>query len=245
MTKSEAEKVEDIGNVFQNNKSIENFSALQYFGITSLAIAAFSQCSKLETIALPESIKSIGGQAFYNTKISDVYVPASVTSYSYPHRQCNILTIKVAEGNKTFNSANNCNAVLRGTSIIEGSVSTIIPDNITSIDLCAFSGRKFNDTTLDLSNYKSLIVFGAYAFEGTNLVKIILPENFKSLGSASLGTSTLKTIVSYSNYIVTASNFPSNLVDVYVRDELVEDYKQASAWSNIADKIKPLSEYTE
>ena len=42
MMKSEAEKVEDIGNVFQNNKSIENFSALQYFGITSLAIAAFS-----------------------------------------------------------------------------------------------------------------------------------------------------------------------------------------------------------
>lgn len=55
---------------------------------------------------------------------------------------------------------------------------------------------------------------------------ILLPNTFKTLGSATLAGTKIAKGEGY----------------IYVKDELVEEYKSATNWATYADQIKPLSE---
>ena len=67
ISEDEAADVTDIGTAFKNNKNITSFNELQYFiGLTSIGDNAFSQCSGLTSITIPNSVTSIGSFAFSN-----------------------------------------------------------------------------------------------------------------------------------------------------------------------------------
>lgn len=62
---SEAAAVSSLGYVFSNNNEIVTFDELKFFtGLTSLYSSAFSNCTELEKITLPEKLTSIGSNAF-------------------------------------------------------------------------------------------------------------------------------------------------------------------------------------
>lgn len=67
MTYEDAANVTDIGTVFRSNANITHFEEFQYFGVTSIAQYAFSSCTNLEVIKLPNSITTIGTYAFYSS----------------------------------------------------------------------------------------------------------------------------------------------------------------------------------
>ena len=64
----EAANVDNLNNVFHSSE-IKSFNELKYFtGLISIDDSDFYSCSSLETVALPESILTIGRNAFANCK---------------------------------------------------------------------------------------------------------------------------------------------------------------------------------
>lgn len=65
LSKTEADKVTDLGMVFKRNEEITSFEELEYFtGLTSVADSAFKCCHSLVDIKLPENVTVIGQRAF-------------------------------------------------------------------------------------------------------------------------------------------------------------------------------------
>ena len=81
LSEDEAAQVKDIGSVFKSNKDITSFDELQYFtGLTSIRYSAFSDCSGLTSVTIPNSVASIGESAFRDcSSLTSVTIPNSVT----------------------------------------------------------------------------------------------------------------------------------------------------------------------
>ena len=127
------------------------------YNVTSIGQSAFSGCSGLTTINIPESVTNIGGEAFSG---------------------CSGLTsITVASGNTKYDSRNDCNAIVETVSntLIVGCKNTIIPNSVTSIGKYAFykcSGL----TSISIPNTVTSI--GVYAFSGcSGLTSVTINSN--------------------------------------------------------------------
>ena len=92
------------------------------YSVTSIGDGAFSYCRGLTSVTIPCSVTSIGKFAFVN---------------------CSGLTsIRVAESNTTYDSRNDCNAIIETATntLIAGCQNSTIPDDVTSIGDEAFAG---------------------------------------------------------------------------------------------------------
>ena len=191
---AEAAVVTDIETLFRNNSTITSFNELQYFtGLTSIASNAFAGCSSLAAVTLPNTITSIGQnafginsqgvgctslssivfpnslttigfEAFYQSGLTEVSLPYSVTTIgALAFGDCNnlvavslpatvnqiegnaftgtsIASIEVDLGNPVYDSRNGCNAIIETATnkLITGCKNTVVPDGVTAIGISAF-----------------------------------------------------------------------------------------------------------
>ena len=148
--------------------------------VTSIGQYAFSDCIGLTSITLPNSVTSIGGSAFrYCSGLTSVTIPNSVTGIgNSAFEWCpNLTSIVVEDGNPVYDSRNNCNAIIETATntLHSGCQTTLIPNSVTSIGYCAFSGCS-DLTSITLPN--SVTSIGAYAFYGcSGLTSIALPNS--------------------------------------------------------------------
>ena len=138
----------------RNISTIEENAFEGCIGLTSLVIPstvssierdAFKDCTKIATITIEEGLRSIGKSAFENcSSLTSINIPASVTSINgNPFFACTMLTtISVAAGNKTYDSRDNCNAIIETAQnrLIAACKNTVIPEGITSLGSDAFGG---------------------------------------------------------------------------------------------------------
>ena len=116
-------------------------------------------------------------------------------------------------------------------------------------------GKTFANTSI--VSFNELRYFGITALYDTamencgKLESVTLPESLTYMGWGALQKCPAleRVIILNSESVVkiTSSTFSSTpiLDGVYVPDNLVEEYKITNNWVNIADRIKPLSEYAE
>ena len=149
---AEAAAVTNLGEVFRNNKNITTFNELKFFtGLTSIGYYAFSYCSRLTSITIPNSVTSIGYAAFhYCYGLTSITIPNSVTSI----------------GDHAFSGCS-------------GLTSVTIPNSVTSIGIAAISGCS-GLTSITIPNSVTSIRDGAFSY-CSGLTSITIPNSVTSI----------------------------------------------------------------
>lgn len=110
--------------------------------IKRLGEYAFGNCD-MTYMTLPDGIETIEDYAFYFCQeMNNINIPRTVTNVGYAvFAGCNSLTtISVATDNSTFDSRNNCNAIIKTATntLTNGCKNTTIPNTVTEIGRSAF-----------------------------------------------------------------------------------------------------------
>lgn len=155
--------------------------------VTRIENDAFYGCESLTDITIPEGVTDIRYDAFSGCKkISSLYIPSSVSSISIgAFNYCDALeSIVVAAGNTTYDSRNDCKAIIKTSTneLVAGSANTVVPSGVTIINDGAFSGRTgLEELVLPVS----LTSIGSYSFTNCiNLENINIPDGVTDIGTS-------------------------------------------------------------
>lgn len=186
-------------------------------GITRLPDGTFTECQNLETVTLPTTLEAIENNAFSNSGLTSIFIPKGVTSISSTsfNYYGKLSTISVSDENTTYDSRNNCNAIIQTATnqILRGTSNTIIPNTATSI-----GDNAFNDIN--------------------SLTSIVIPESVTSIGQYafrfcnSLAEVVCKAKVAPQLKSDAFSNDILSKATLYVPEESVESYKADGEWKN-------------
>ena len=155
------------------------------YSVTAIGDYAFMDCYGLTSITIPNSVISIGYMAFDSCyRLTSITIPNSVTTIGNSvFSGCSGLTsIVVASGNPTYDSRNDCNAIIETASntLIYGCMNTIIPNSVISIGEGAFY-HITSLTSIDIPN--SVTAIGDIAFcNCTSLTSIDIPNSVTTIG---------------------------------------------------------------
>ena len=132
------------------------------YSVTHIGDHAFGGCTEMTSVTIPNSVTYIDEGAFaYCSGLTSLSIPSSVTHI----RSClfwgdgvegsfigcsNLETITVDSGNTTFDSRNNCNAIIETAtnSLIAGCKNTTIPSSVKHIGDGAFYGSGLTSVTI-------------------------------------------------------------------------------------------------
>ncbi len=126
------------------------------YSVTSIGKSAFSDCTSLASVDIPEGVTSIGDCAFEGC--------TSLTS------------ITVAPGNSVYDSRQGCNAIIetKTNTLVTGCRNTVIPESVTCIGYNAFRGC-YALESIDIP--EGVTSTGDKAFMGcSSLTSISLPK---------------------------------------------------------------------
>jgi hypothetical protein len=186
-------------------------------GATSIATGAFKNQLGLTSVLFPQSLTSIGTEAFMNTGLVEVFLP-NVTSIGASGFKNSTALSTVLAPNLTSIGANafeGCTALesLNGTSSIPGGARGVgdIPGiiqtnpivnltNITSLGASTFTGcTSIQDVTIPIT----FTALPAGVFSGcTNITSIIIPTSVTSLGASAFAGTGLTSITLHSGLTV-------------------------------------------
>ena len=143
--------------------------------MTKIGEKAFFECGKLKEIVIPAKVKKIGDGAF---------------------NYCNELTrLEVAQGNKVYDSPNNCNAIIETATatLVAGTNNSNILETVQRIGSEAFYGCK-GMTSVNIPT--SVTHIGDHAFfYCTNLRTLTIPSSVTKIDSyAFVGCDSLETV---------------------------------------------------
>ena len=146
------------------------------YKVYSIGSQAFSGCSSLTSITIPEGVTSIGANAFDSCRsLTSITLPSTLTSIGdSAFEGCSSLTsIKIPEGVTSIgNSAfYNCSGLTEIT----------IPEGVTSIGSSAFSGCS-SLTSVSLPSTLTSIDNSTFSYCGS-LTSITLPSTLTSIGN--------------------------------------------------------------
>ena len=144
--------------------------------VSEIAMSAFSGCTSIESISIPDSINVIGRRAFYGcTGLTEITIPSSVTDIGIQvFYKCN--NLKVVNYNSTYCS--NDNPFLNGSSI-----ETIV-FNCQSIPSYASQNMGFQNNVKYIEIGENTELISDYAFYNCNeLTSVTVGDTVTSIGS--------------------------------------------------------------
>lgn len=163
-----------------------NIDGVDYI-VTSIW-GAFTHTTKITSITIPNTVECMYGDPFEGcTGLISINIPNSLTmfeSWEGLFNGCtNLVNIIVDSGNPSYDSRNNCNAIIetRTNKLIAGCRNTVIPNTVTSIGNYAFKDCT-SLTSITIPN--SVTSIGSSSFEGcSKLSSISIPSSVNSIGA--------------------------------------------------------------
>lgn len=153
--------------------------------------ASFWQCSSLISINVPDSVTSIGGDAFNNCGISEINIPEGITEIeANTFRGCiNLSSITIPESVTSIGSS--------AFAFCSGLTSITIPSKVTIIDEYAFEAC---DSITSIIIGASVTSIGEYAFRNCDsLTRITIPASVTSIGALAFDGCKSLTSVTFEN----------------------------------------------
>jgi hypothetical protein len=251
LSKSEAEAVTSIGDVFKTTSGIVNFPEFKFFtsveslndggqwntgafytnttlksislpnSITNVSYCAFYDCAALETVEFGNNTLAISSSAFNGCKSLNVAIPSSVTSI----------------GSSSFYNAS-------------AMASVVNCPNLTSLGVKAFTfsgivGVVDLGSITELKNEATGQWYGIFQ-NCTSMRYAILPPTLAKIEAYTFKScSKLEAFVFKNTTPATLSSsaFEStNNCPIYVPNDSLDTYKTASVWSTYSNRIKPISQ---
>ncbi len=267
LSMSEAGAVTSISSVFKK-QSISSFDELQYFtGLQKIDDEAFSGCTQLSSVRLPETITEIGNAVFVDCPITSIEIPSSVTTIG---RQAFIGTSL-----ETLSIPNSVTSVGISAFNATNLKSITIPSTLTNIGHSAFlnygleqlvveSGNPVYDSRNDcnalietstntlLTGCNNTVIpedvtsIDSEAFRWmNNLTSITIPASVEHIGEYAFDVSSyLTTIVCEREYAIDAesnifNNYSYQVATLYVPAVGIQSYNMTSPW-NLFQHIEAL-----
>ena len=162
-----------VGDVPASWKELDTNVVDVVFGAVCESVGdfAFRDCSNLNVIDFPPTLKTLGNNVFEGTALTNVNVPSSLTTLGTAlFKDCpNLLSATFEEGLTTIPASTFANC--------SNFTTFNKPSTIEEVGDSAFSG-----TSLFGFNFDNIRVIGLSAFQGTNLLgNITFPEGVESI----------------------------------------------------------------
>lgn len=228
---------DDNYNTYAGNVTIP--SEVEYKGrtltVTKIGNGAFSGCSSLTSVIIPNSVTEIGSSAFCRcTSLTSVNIPNSVTEIgSSAFYKCTSLTAVSIPNSVTiidWSAFRDCSNL----------TSVNLPNSVTEIGSSAFA----NCTSLTSVNIPdSVIIIGKFAFDGcSTLTAVNIPNSVKNIDiSAFQNCTNLKSLEfeKGENQLTIKGGCFSNdksLTDIVIGREISLNFHK-SPWEDFRDEL--------
>ena len=192
------------------------------YTVTAIGEKAFSGCSKLNTVTIPDNVTSIGEQAFSSCpSLTSVNIPNGVTSIGkQTFSSCrNLTTITIPSsvtsiGERAFDGCRSLTTISIPNSVTSigehafnsctGLTSVTIPNSVITICEWAFSNCS-GLTAISIGN--SVTSIGNYAFNGcSGLTAITIPHSVTTIGENAFDNCSGLTTVTIPNSVTAINN---------------------------------------
>ena len=195
----------------------------------SIGSSAFDSCVFLKKLTIEDGVEEIDTAAFnYCPKLEEINIPKSVVNIRFGAFTyiSSVEKITVDPKNKIYDSRNNCNAIIETETnkLIVGCKNTVIPEDVESIENCAFMGNYLLTKINIPDTVKSI---GNRAFKGCkSLKKITFPKDIEKIGSqvisacVALETIEFKDITKLKSFFRNNFDFLTNLKEVIIHGEV-------------------------
>ena len=252
-------RVTIIKNGFCNN---QNLTTISFPNVVELGDRAFSGCAKLENIYLPK-LKKIGSYGLHSTRINADNSLFETIEEMVGTNQFYAITTK---GEITMPNITNvpdaCFASCSGITKFTGhnvtnlgrqsfnSTSSIVTIDCPNVE--TLGNQVFQSSGIQYISLNKVKEVGTQMFNGATRLEIAEFDSLEKIigGMCFYNCKELKALILRNSSVVTLA--PTNAFDgsaikngvgfVYVYDNLVNDYRFATNWSAIADRIKGVSE---
>jgi len=188
-------------------------------GVTSIGYEAFKYTQKLKEVIIPNSVTSIGEEAFYSSSINVLTIPDSVTSIgnrafdSSDLSSINISNSVESIGEYAFAYTTRLSSLtfdenssltdISDNAFNTSSLKTItIPNSVISIGTSCFGNSLLNK--IEFESDSSLNSIGSLVFQYTKITTITIPNSVTSIGGSCFRYSLVEEIIFEQNSSLTS-----------------------------------------